>query len=1102
VPSTQNVTILFTDLVNSTKLASALAPEAADKLRREHFSSLRRAIASSGGTEVKNLGDGLMVAFSTASEALSCAVGMQQAVELDNREAERALGVRVGLSGGEVTREGDDYFGDPVIEAARLCARADGAQILASDLVRATAGRRSGREFRPVGALELKGLPQSVETVEVGWEPMGEPDVAPDMVALPSRLSYRPLTGVIGRESEAASLADAFKRVAAGQGREVVLVSGEAGLGKTTLAADAARAALGAGAYVLLGRCDEDLSVPYGPFVEALSHYVTNVPEELLRSHVEAHGAELARLVPALAKRLTDLPALQSSNPDVERYLLFGAVVGLLTEASVSQPVLIVLDDLQWADKPSLHLLRHVVTSAEPLRLLVIGTYRDSELSHSHPLTETLAALGREPRVNRIELRGLDDTGVIAFMEAAAGHTLDDAGVGLAHALYRETDGNPFFVAEVLRHLSETGAVYQDETGRWMTSSELERMALPSSVRAVVGARVARLGEQAERALSHAAVIGRDFDLELLARASDCGEDDLLDILDGAASSALVQEHADVPGRYSFSHALVQHTLYQDLGATRRARAHRQVARALEDICGDHPAARVGELAHHWLSATQPVDATKAISYAYQAGEAALASLAPEDAVGYFSQAVELASHTANLEPSLRIDLLLGLGTAQRQAGIPAFRETLLDAAHQARRARDVGRLAMAALANSRGFFSALGQVDTEKVEVLEAALDALPTTDTSDRARLMTTLCSELIYHSPLERRLALADEAKAIARRLGDAQTLVDVIYRCASSIAHPSTLEAQLADTAEANAEDVDEASRLSSESNYDYILAVRAAQFGLASEHLARAKQRAEKLRQPQLVWMATYTAAAHALLLGDAPTAELLATEALDVGTASGQPDALSFYGVQLMVVRYIQGRLGELVPLITDAAEQNPAIPTFKAVLAVAHLDAGDATSARELFNEGAAGSFCLPDDVGWLDGIVRYARVAIELQLHDHAGTLLELLGPFHDQLPYNGLTPSEPAAMYLGGLAAVLGRYEDGERYFAEAAELCTRGGMRFAEADTRRLWGRMLATRGLPGDRERARRLLKEARASAETNGYAMIERRAAAALSILS
>ncbi|HTD50971.1 MAG TPA: adenylate/guanylate cyclase domain-containing protein, partial [Acidimicrobiia bacterium] len=234
----ENMAVLVTDAVDWTALASRLAPEVADELRRGHFSALRQAIAQSGGTEVKNLGGGLMVVFATASAALSCAVAMQQAIERDNRASEHAVGLRVGLSAGEVSREEGDYFGDPVIEAVRLCARSEIGQILAADVLRVVAGRRIRHECRALGELALKGLPDPVATVEVLWEPLGAADTGA-AIPMPARLTARPTVGVVGRDAELESMLTAFKRVAEGEGREVVLVSGEAGLGKTTLVAEA-----------------------------------------------------------------------------------------------------------------------------------------------------------------------------------------------------------------------------------------------------------------------------------------------------------------------------------------------------------------------------------------------------------------------------------------------------------------------------------------------------------------------------------------------------------------------------------------------------------------------------------------------------------------------------------------------------------------------------------------------------------------------------------------------------------------------------------------------------------------------------------------------
>jgi class 3 adenylate cyclase len=1099
--ATENVAILFTDVVGSTELSQRLSPETADEVRRGHFSILRQAIAEAGGTEVKNLGDGLMVVFASASAAVACGVAMQQGVERDNRGREHSVGLRVGLSGGEVSREDEDYFGDPVIEAARLCATCEGGQVLAADVVRAMAGRRSRHECRPFGGLALKGLPDPVETVEVIWEPLGGAD-AGAAIPLPGRLAGRPSIGVVGREAEMQSLADATKRVAGGSEREVLLISGEAGLGKTTLVAEAARVAFEGGACVLLGHCEEDLATPYQLFAEALGHYVTHAPEDQLLAHVATHGSELARLVPALARRIPDLPASKATDADTERFLLFAAVVGLLTELSAHQPVVLVLDDLQWADKGTLLLLRSLVAAEQAMRVLVLGTYRDSELSHSHPLLDTLAALRRQNGVSRIELTGLDDSGVVSFMEAAAGQTLDGAGVSLAHAVYRETDGNPFFVSELLRHLSETGAIHQDATGRWVAEDSLDQTALPDSVREVIGARVGRLGPEAESVLSVAAVIGRDFDLGVLARATRTSEDEVLDILDGAAAVALVRELANAPGRYNFAHALIQHTLYEDLGPTRRARAHRHVAEALEDVCGDRPGDRVGELARHWFSAIQPIDLTKAMDYSRQAGDAALRALAPADALHYYAQALDLYSQATDPDLVLGIDLAIGLGTAQRQTGDPAFRDTLLDAAHRAADLGDTDRLVAAALANDRGFFSAFGVIDAEKVAILEAALDGLRASD-AHRPLALANLCEELAWRTQLERRCALADEAIALAEASGDDVTRVRVLNHVTLPLLVPALLDQSLERTAQsvALAERVGDPALLFWAATMRRIAAACACDIEELDRCFGIAGSQAERLDQPTLNWLQTFSRATRALVAGDADLAEQLATEALQIGTESGEPDAAGIFGPQLMGVAFERGTMGEFVAIIEQSAIENPGVPSFVAALALAEVEGGDTDAARHLLEEFASIDFELPSDFVWLTGMACYAEAAIECRDPKYAEPMFERLFPSSGRLVYDAVTATGPVDQFLGGLATVIGRYDEANAYFAQCSSFCDRVGAKFYAVRTDLSWGRMLAERQAPGDIEKARDLLTKAHTAAAAYGYLTVERRSADALLLL-
>jgi class 3 adenylate cyclase len=1098
--STNDVTVLSTDFVDSTDPTSPLSPGLVDTFRRQHLSILRQAVAEAGGSEVKRADDGFMVVFDTTAAALSCAVAMQQGVEQDNRVQGQAVGLRVGLSRGKITAEEGDS-GGPVVEAAGLCRASRGGQILAAESVRALAGRRSPHQYHSLGHLDLNGIGHPVETVEVLWESVVGPVL--NQVPLPVRLGRRPAVIIVGRETELEVVAASAKRVAEGEGREVLLVSGEAGLGKTTLVAEGARAAFAAGACVLAGHCEENLATPYQLFARTIGHYVTHCAEDELRAHVKAHGSELARLAPVLSTRIPDLPPSRATDPDTERYLLFAAVVSLLSQASQHRPIVLVLDDLQWADAGSLELLGHLIASDQPMAVLVLGTFRDTELSNSHPLLNTLAALQRQVKVTRLELTGLSHTAVVALMEAMAGYALDEAGVSLAQAVHRETDGNPFFASEVLRHLWETGAIYPDSTGRWEAVDKIEDVGLPVSVKEVIGARIGRLGV-AGRMLSTAAVIGRDFDIDLLALATDLPEDELLDLLDTAAAAALVREGRGRPGHYTFAHALIQHTLYEDLGPTRRARAHRRVGQALEQLCGTHPGPRVGELARHWFHGGQPGDRTKALDYSRQAADAALEALAPADALRYYTQALDLYTEADHPDRVLGIDLSIGLGVAQRQMGIPAFRETLLGASHQAVAIGDTSRLVIAALANDRGWYSAGGVLDDDKIEVLEMTLGRL-SPDDRDRPLVLATLCSELALGTPLGRRQALAEEALALAVESGDDAIIVRVLNGIHRALQVPVLLEQSMVRTADAviRAERVGSAMARFLALHNRHLVSYIAGDIEEMDRCITAMGVVAEQLDQPMMHWTMAYARATQALISGDIGQAEELVFQALQLGTDSGQPDTSVYFGVQFMATNLQKGTLVELVPLIEQmATEITDNVHPVNAARVLALADGDRTDEVRQLLEVSAGTGFNFLVDASWSIVMCGFAEGAIEVADPRFARPLFDHLAPWAYQWCTTGITAQGPISHYVGGLAAVLGRHDEADTYFSQAASMCARARAKFFGARTDLQWGKMLAERRGPGDAERGRALLIKAHTVAGANGYGNVERRAAAALEMLN
>jgi len=1083
-------TVLFTDLVGSTDLRSRLGENVADDLRRQHDMLLAGAIGASHGVVVKNLGDGIMATFPGAADAVGAAVAIQQAIERHNRSSPTALEVRIGISAGDVALEGEDCFGTPVIEAARLCTAAAGGQILASEMVRWLA-RSGGGTFTTIGDLELKGLPEPVPAVQVEWEPVRAP-----LIPLPSFLTDIGRI-FVGRDGELERLGQLWKEAAAGELR-VALLAGEPGVGKTRLAAELARLVHDDGATVLAGRCDEDLGVPYQPFVEALRHFVDHAPA--LTGRLGRYGGELVRVLPELAELAPDLPAALRSDPETERYRLFDAVAAWLGAASAEEPLLLVLDDLQWAAKPTLLLLRHVVR-AGGARVLVLGTYRDTELAHDHPLVEVVADLRRQGAVERLSLSGLDGAGVAAIVEQAAGRSLNDADIALAQAVYEETEGNPFFVREVLRHLAETGAVERAEGG-WTTRLPVDQLGIPEGVRAVVGRRLARLSGDANQALRVAAVIGADFELDVLTAAGDFGGEVLLAAVEEAVAARVVTEVSAT--RFRFAHALMRATLYESLTATRKVALHRQVAQAIEAIHAGGLDDYVPALAHHWARAAAPAaDTARAIAYATRAGDRALTQLAHDEAVTYYRQALELLQVAAGSSGGREVELLIALGEAQRRAGDTAHRETLLEASRLAAERGDARALARAVLANTRGTLpSTVGEIDDERVAALEAALDAVGGDDTPTRARLLAALAAELTYSGIWERRVRLADEALAIARRCGDDATLALVLLHRFFTIYFPDTLDELLANTEEllALAGRLDDpVIRVQGLWLRGRILAA-AGDMDEANRHFEAAERLAEEVGQPTLRFLAGLTAAVRTILAGDLEEGERRARAVFELGEATGQPDAYGFLAGQLFLIRAEQDRLGELEEQFAEVVVALPGFPTARTYLARLLCEIDRPEDAVEHYELLAAENFtALPRDLAWIFGVSQCAAVAATLRDEAGARVLFDLLVPYASQIVFMNAGSMGAVVHYLAMLAATFGDYDEADRRFAEAAATHERIGAPTWLARTRLEWARMLLNRAKPGDSDVAYELLQQALATARDRRLLNIERRAVELLS---
>jgi class 3 adenylate cyclase len=1079
MPAVETVTVLITDLVGSTGLASRLGPVASDDLRREHFRVLREAIGTCSGQEVKNTGDGLIAVFRGAANAVTCSVAIQQSIERRNRHTELQLAIRVGIALGDATCEDGDYFGMPVVEAARLCAEADGGQILTTELVRLIGGRQ-GHAFRQLGSLQLRGLPNPVAAYEVSWEPAPGSHPA---VPLPPRLRAVPPVGYVGRKDEQERVRGHWEQARAGA-RRALLVSGEPGIGKTRFTTHAALEFHEDGATVLFGHCPEELGAPYSAWIQALSHLVEHASDAALAAHVERHGGELTRLLPLLARRVPAAPEPAQTDPETGRYLLFSAVVGLLEQASAESPVVLLLDDLQWADRPTLLLLRHVIAESHGARALVLATYRDSDLSRDHPLADVLADLRREDGVDRLGLRGLSEDAVIALMEFASGHELGATGRALAREIAAETDGNPFFVGEMLRHLTESGALARTVDGRWELRQRPDELGLPQSVREVVERRVERLGDACRQVLMSAAVIGRDFDLDLLGCIVPEDDDTLIDLLGAAVDASLVHERSERAGSFSFEHNLINHTLYDSLGPTRRSRLHRRVAEALEALCGGDPGPRVAELARHWTAATAPVEAVKAVAYCERAGERALADLAPDEAARWFGQALDLLETSPGPDPAERCRLAIGLGEAQRQAAEPAFRETLLGASRIAEQLGDADLAARAALANNRGFASLFGGVDRDRLGALERAIALNGSSEPGRCARLLALQAMELQFDPDHERRRGLADRALALARTAGDTRILPYVLRDHFHAVWSADTLGARR-QTAEEMARLVgrvdDPLARIWALDRGIHV-AAEAGELSRARELAALLLALTEELGQPGLRWHATCYAAGLAQVRGDLEEADRLAESAFALGTQAGEPDAVVVYFAQICTLRAEEGRTEGIIEMLEQAAADSPGIPAFEAGLATILCDAGRSEEAAPRLERAAADRFAsVLRNQAYSTALATWARTAADVRSAAAAAPLYDLIEPWRGLMVWNGSTGYGAAESYLGMLAATLGDHARADGHFAAASEVHEREGVMGWEARNLCYWARSLFDAGTPErGRATAQRSLELARA----------------------
>ena len=898
--------------------------------------------------------------------------------------------------------------------------------------------------------------------------------VAAQEPAAADRVVESPRSALVGRERELAELVEGLDDAVAGRGRLFLLV-GEPGIGKSRLAEELIAHARAREARILVGRCWEAGGAPaYWPWVQSLRSYLRDTDADTLRSQLREGAADVAQLLPELRDLLPDLAPARPLESEGARFRLFDSMTAFLKSAAAARPLVLVLDDLHAADEPSLLLLQFVARELGDSRLLIVGAYRDVDPTPADPLTTTLTELAREPVTRQLALAGLGEEDVVHFIELAAPGR---PGTELAPAVHAETEGNPLFVGEIVRLLAEENRLEDPVAAP---------LAIPQSVREVIGRRLRNLSDPCNRLLTLASVLGREFDLDALASVSGLSPGEILELLDEAMETRVVSEVPGAIGRMRFAHALIRDTAYHGLTRSGRVQLHREAGEALEALYAPDLDPHLPELAHHYFESAAGGNGQKAVDYARRAGSLAIDLLAYEEAVRLYEMALEALGLDGAASALLRCELLLALGEAQSRAGDdPGAKSTLLHAADLARSAQLPEVLARAAAGYGGRFVWQHALMDERLVPLLEEGLSAVGEEDSVLRVQLLSRLAAALRHEPSREPRERIVEEALQIAGRIGDSATLTYAAAAAASALIAPWTAERQLAEGSEivSLAARTGDRERLFDGHDHSFWAAWALGDADRRAAELDSMTRVAGELRQPAQHWALATAQTVLALSHGRFSEAPELIDQAAAVGERVLTWGAVAARKLQLFLLLREQGRLQGFERELVGCEGEFPSPLVHGAVLAHVYVRGERHEEAQALLQELTRRD--LSDwhvDEEWLCGICLLAETCAILEDTPHAAPLYELL------LPYGSLNAAavpeltlDSASRPLGLLATQLGRFDDAAGHFEEAIQMNERMGARPGLAHTHADLGRMLLRRNSQGDGQQAQEHLSRALAT---------------------
>jgi DNA-binding SARP family transcriptional activator len=800
-------------------------------------------------------------------------------------------------------------------------------------------------------------------------------------VSPPPSLGRPHESAFVGRRTELERLRASWAGVQIHRDRRIVLVAGEPGVGKTRLAHQFGATALTENATVLLGRCSEEPLAPFEPFAEALAR--AGLAEALQPGNTGDTGARLR---------------------------LFDAVDSALTDLAASAPLLIMIDDLHWADHGTLLLTRFLLRSSRAGPMLVLGTYRDTEVGRHTPLTSALAELRRSGELDRVDLRGLTLDDVSALAASVLGSS------EIAPRVHSRTGGNAFFVEEVLRELAESGP-----------------QAVPESIRHAVGVRLSRMGDEANELIAAAAILGLENDVRALQATAGLESEVAEAAFDELLRARLLRPTTN-PRRFEFTHALVREAVHDECNALRRTRLHHRAAVALAALGED---SHLEEIAMHLFEAASTEDARRAAEMLTRAGHRALDRLAYEDAAEHFERALEALELVGADDESG--PALLARGDALMRAGeLDEARATFGSARAVALRTGNHVLLAQAALGFA-GLGIAIIDLDAQTIARLEEALDRVE--DPALRSRIQSRLAVELYYAPERTRSERLSADAVATARAYGDASALAATLSARHVALWRPDRVEERLAVAGEMIAAAREAGDRHAELQAYNWRVTDLFELGDMAAwrTEVARHAQLADELRLAAFQWYTPLWAALEAMLAGRYDDGERLANTAEEAGTRAGDRNAELFAGM-VRVCESLQRQAFEELPLdfVEDKIANSLAGPAYRGSYAWALAGLGKTQQARSELD--AAMAFPHAFDANWLSLQAECAEAAVLLDDPTHAPVLYERLAPYAGRPATAGRAAWSSGAIdrQLGGLAALLGHKSDAVRHLEAAVRI----------------------------------------------------------------